>query len=94
MKLVIRTEKETITSLELVDKINELRKEENNLKELRHDNLIRVIKQEFKDERGVLMVKETQYIHSQNKQTYVYYELDFYLIVRKAHSFRCGMDST
>ena len=31
MKLVIRTEKETITSLELVDKINELRKEENNL---------------------------------------------------------------
>ena len=34
MKLVIRTEKETMTSLELVDKINELRKEENNLKEL------------------------------------------------------------
>ena len=31
MKLVIRTEKETITSLELVDKIKELRKEENNL---------------------------------------------------------------
>ena len=82
MKLVIRTEKETITSLELVDKINELRKEENNLKELRHDNLIRVIKQEFKDERGVLMVKETQYTHSQNKQTYVYYELDFYQVIQ------------
>ena len=31
MKLVTRTEKETMTSLELVDKINELRKEENNL---------------------------------------------------------------
>ena len=82
MKLVIRTERETMTSLELVDKINELRKEENNLKELRHDNLVRIIRQEFKDEKGVLMVKETQYIHPQNKQTYIYYELDFYQVIQ------------
>ena len=43
MKLVTRTEKETMTSLELVDKINELRKEENNLKELQHKDLLKFI---------------------------------------------------
>ena len=50
MKLVIRTEKETITSLELVDKINELRKEENNLKELQHKDLLKFIRTEFEEE--------------------------------------------
>ena len=60
MKLVIKIEKETMTSLELVDKINELRKEENNLKGLRHNNLVRIIRQEFKDGKSVLMIKETQ----------------------------------
>ena len=44
MKLVIRTEKETMTSLELVDKINELRKEENNLKEFQHKDLLKFIR--------------------------------------------------
>ena len=36
-------EKDTITSLELVDQINFFRKEEGKKKDLRHDNFIRIL---------------------------------------------------
>ena len=70
--------KNTITSIELMDLINKFRIEENDTRVLRHDNLVRMIKDEFTDEKGILMVKDTPYIHPQNKQTYYFYELDFY----------------
>lgn len=74
--------KNTITSLELVELINKFREIEGESKKLRHDNLIRMIKQEFTDEKGILMVKETPYTHNQNGQVYKFYELDFYQTIQ------------
>ena len=87
--------KETITSLELVDKINELRREENNKEIMRHNNLVVMIKREFSEEEGMLYVKQTPYIHPQNKNEYVYYELDFYqtiqILMRESLKVRQGI---
>ena len=43
-------EKDTITSLELVDQINFFRKEEGKKKDLRHDTLLNIIRDEFEEE--------------------------------------------
>lgn len=72
MKLVIRTEKETMTSLELVDKINELRKEENNLKELQHKDLLKFIRTEFEEEIGKGKISPTYYIDIWNRKQPLY----------------------
>ena len=61
--------KNTITSLELLEQINFFRKvEEKN--EQRHDTLLNVIRDEFEEEIGVQKILETHYIHEQNKQKY------------------------
>ena len=44
------TEKNTITSLELLEQINFFRKKEGNKKPLRHDNLLNIIRDEFEEE--------------------------------------------
>ena len=72
MKLVIRTEKETMTSLELVDKINELRKEENNLKELQHKDLLKFIRTEFEEEIGKGKISPTYYVDIWNRKQPLY----------------------
>lgn len=46
-KLVLRTTKETITSVELLEKINELRKEEGERNKLKHNTLLRIIRDEL-----------------------------------------------
>lgn len=51
-KLVLKTIKETMTSLELLEKINELRMEETKEKNseravLRHDTMLDIIRDEF-----------------------------------------------
>lgn len=68
--------KDTITSLELVEQINVFRKEEGEKKELRHDNLLAIIRDEF-EIGGVLKIQETPYKHPQNGQWYPMYELTF-----------------
>lgn len=70
-------EKETITSLELVEQINMFRRQEGNKNELRHDNLLNVIRDEFEEEIGLLKIQETHYIHPQNKQEYPMFILTF-----------------
>ena len=57
-KLAIR---DSITSLELVEEINKFRKKENNKKELRHDNLLQIIRDEFEEEINVLEIQEVKY---------------------------------
>lgn len=70
-------EKDTITSLELVEQINMFRRQEGNKNELRHDNLLSVIRDEFEEEIGLLKIQETHYIHPQNKQEYPMFVLTF-----------------
>lgn len=73
--LILR--KENITSLELVEQINLFRKQERKDKELRHDNLLQIIRDEFEEEIGLLKIQETPYIHPQNKQEYLMFVLTF-----------------
>ncbi len=69
--------KDTFSSLELVELINQFREQEGNKTELRHDNFLQVIRDEFSDETGGLLnILETRYIHPQNKQEYPMYILD------------------
>lgn len=65
-----KSEKGTLTSLELLEQINLFRKQEGKEKMLRHDNLLQVIRDEFEEEIGLLKIQETPYIHPQNKQEY------------------------
>lgn len=67
--------KQNITSLELLEQINFFRREEGKKKDLRHDNLLQVIRDEFEEEIGLLKIQETPYIHPQNKQQYRIFEL-------------------
>lgn len=68
--------KDSFTSLELVELINQYRNEEGNKSPLRHDNLLQIIKDEFEEEIGLLKIQETPYIHPQNKQKYPMYILN------------------
>lgn len=61
-----------MTSLELVDKINELRKEENNLKELQHKDLLKFIRTEFEEEIGKGKISPTYYIDIWNRKQPLY----------------------
>ena len=49
-ELIVKEQKEKITSLELVEQINIFREQEGNRKELRHDTLRGIIKDEFEEE--------------------------------------------
>lgn len=53
--------KDTITSLELVEQINIFRRQEGKKKDLRHDNLLRIIKDEFEEEIQALKIEELFY---------------------------------
>lgn len=70
MNLTIENKNEKITSLELLKQINLFRLEENNKSELRHDNLLQIIRDEFEEEISLLKIQETHYTHPQNKQKY------------------------
>lgn len=75
---VLDNEKQaTMTSVELVDLINQFRREESELmdkqyKKMRHDNLKASIEKELKTMKalglGLLNFKESSYVNSQNKQ--------------------------
>lgn len=64
------TNKETLTSLELVEQINIFRKEEGNRAELKHKTLLDIIRDEFeeeKDEQKILLISEGVYKDSMNR---------------------------
>ena len=49
-ELILKEQKDKITSLELVDQINIFRKQEGSKKELQHKDLLKVIRDEFEEE--------------------------------------------
>ena len=67
-ELVIRSVKENITSLELLEEINRFREEEGNDTELSHNTLLRNIREEI----GLKFIVQSSYINSQNKKQPMY----------------------
>lgn len=63
--------KEMITSKELLEQINIFR-EQDGKKELRHDTLLRTIRDEFEEEIGLHKIVASEYINSQGKKQPMY----------------------
>ena len=84
--------KETITSLELVDQINYFRNTIEKKAGIKHNDLLKVIRDEFKEEIGVGEISQTQYRHKQNKQTYPMFNLTLsqakQVLVRESRAVR------
>ena len=68
MNEVIVKNKDKITSLEIVSEINKLRKEEGNKSELRHDNLLQIIRDEFAEEISLLKIQESTYKNDRGRE--------------------------
>ena len=67
-ELVIRSVKENITSLELLELINKFREEEGNKTRLEHSDLLKMIRKEFKKQRGAGKISPTSYIDIWNRK--------------------------
>lgn len=68
MNEVIVKNKDKITSLEIVSEINKFRKEEGNKNELRHDNLLQIIRDEFSEEISFLKIQESTYKNDRGRE--------------------------
>jgi phage antirepressor YoqD-like protein len=74
MSQIINTTKETITSLELVKQINLFRAKEENKAELGHNDLLKIIRDEFEEEISLGKISQSNY-KSERGQTYPMFEL-------------------
>ena len=68
MNEIITEKKDKITSLEIVAEINKFRKEEGNKNELRHDNLLQIIRDEFSEEISLLKIQESTYKNDRGRE--------------------------
>lgn len=68
MNEMIVKNKDKITSLEIVSEINKFRKEEGNKSELRHDNLLQIIRDEFAEEISLLKIQESTYKNDRGRE--------------------------
>ena len=68
MNEIIIEKKNKITSLEIVTEINKFRKEEGNKNELRHDNLLQIIRDEFSEEISLLKIQESTYKNDRGRE--------------------------
>ena len=68
MNEMIVKNKDKITSLEIVAEINKFRKEEGNKNELRHDNLLQIIRDEFSEEISLLKIQESTYKNDRGRE--------------------------
>ena len=68
MNEIITENKDKITSLEIVAEINKFRKEEGNKNELRHDNLLQIIRDEFSEEISLLKIQESTYKNDRGRE--------------------------
>lgn len=66
--LITKENKETITSLELVEQINLFRDKEGNRAKLQHKTLLEIIRDEFSEEIGEQKILPSSYKNSQNKE--------------------------
>lgn len=91
-ELMTKENKDTITSLELVEQINLFRSKDGTKKKLRHDNLLQIIRDEFEEEIGLLKIQETPYKHPQNGEIYPMFILTFnqakQVLVRESKAVR------
>ncbi|MGL5904767.1 MAG: hypothetical protein ACRCZO_18935 [Cetobacterium sp.] len=69
----LRTTDLKVTSLEILEQINIFRKEEGRT-DLRHDNLLNIIRDEFEEEISLLKIKESDYTNERGK-TYPMFRL-------------------
>ena len=77
MILQTKTDKKTLTSLEVCEQINLFRQKESELsdkpyKELAHNDLLKIIRAEFDDERGEGKISRSSYVTIQNKELPMY----------------------
>ena len=68
MNEMIVKNKDKITSLEIVAEINKFRKEEGNKNELRHDNLLQIIRDEFSEEISLIKSQESTYKNDRGRE--------------------------
>lgn len=68
MDEMIVKNKDKITSLKIVAEINKFRKEEGNKNELRHDNLLQIIRDEFSEEISLLKIQESTYKNDRGRE--------------------------
>lgn len=66
--LITKEKKDTITSLELVEQINLFRSKDGNKNELRHDNLLQIIRDEFEEEISLLKIQESKYKNERGRE--------------------------
>ena len=70
--IVFKSGKMTITSLELVEQINIFRADIEGKAELRHDNLLQIIRDEFEDEINRLEIQEVKYTDKKGEKRPMY----------------------
>ena len=84
MNEIIIEKKDKITSLEIVVEINKFRKEEGNKNELRHDNLLQIIRDEFSEEISLLKIQESTYKNDRGREYPMFILMRESKFVRKA----------
>lgn len=67
-EIMEKRNKDAITSLELVNQINLFRSKDGNKNELRHDNLLQIIRDEFSEEISLLKIQESKYKNIRGKE--------------------------
>lgn len=72
MTKAIINNKENITSLEILEQINFFREKEGKKKPLRHDNLLKIIREEFEEEIRDLKIEESNYKNSRGREYPMY----------------------
>ena len=93
-ELIKLEEKGNITSLELLDQINFFREQEGNSTKLRHDTLLNIIRDEFKEEISLQYILESDYENERGKK-YPMFILTFLqatqVLVRESRLVRKGV---
>ncbi|WP_339008585.1 ORF6C domain-containing protein [Fusobacterium varium] len=74
--LVILERKNTVTSLELVEQINIFRSQEGNRSELQHNDLLKIIRDEFEEEISLGKISQSTYKNDRGRE-YPMFELTF-----------------
>lgn len=67
-EIIEKRNKDAIISLELVNQINLFRSKDGNKNELRHDNLLQIIRDEFSEEISLLKIQESKYKNIRGKE--------------------------
>lgn len=74
--LAVLERKNTVTSLELVEQINFFRKQEGNKTELGHNDLLKIIRDEFEEEISLGKISQSTYKNDRGRE-YPMFELTF-----------------